>query len=246
MSQEWLEGAFDAVRGGALDDVRGILDAHPEAIHTRGPHDTTLLHAAAERGRIDVVDELLERGADLEAETAWGHTAFEWAANMNQRDTALHLRERGAGRADVWLAAALGLMQEVEGYFDGASLREGAGRSPRPGATLDGWPPDGAFRSGEAVSDALYIACRNGHLDVARFLREKGGDVQAKGYFGASPLHWAAGAGHRHVVEWLVSEGADPSLKDPEFDGTAAGWAREFGHAELGAWLDTVANGGEG
>ncbi|MEM7417650.1 MAG: ankyrin repeat domain-containing protein [Gemmatimonadota bacterium] len=246
MSEEWLEGAFDAVRRGALGEVVDILDVHPDAVRARGEHDVTLLHAAAEQGHTQVVDVLLERGADVEAESAWGHTAFEWAANMNQRGTALHLRDRGAGRADVWLAAALGLMDEVAGYFDGAGLKDGAGRFPRAGARLDGWPADAAFRTGEAVSDALYIACRNGHLEVARFLRERGGDIQAKGYFGASALHWAAGGGHRDVVEWLVVEGADLSARDPEFDSTAAGWAREFGHDELGAWLDGASDGATG
>ena len=243
MSDSWYEQASEAISSGRLDGLGTLLSEEPDGASRRAENGTTLLHVAAESGRVDAIDLLLEHGADLEAEAEWGHTAFEWAANMNQREAALHLRARGAGRANVWLSAALGLLDEVMGFFVDGTLRSGAGRAPRPGARLDGWPEDGAFRSGDALADALYIACRNGHLDVARFLREQGADVEAIGYFGARAIHWAAGQGHGDVVDWLIDEGADPTRRDPKFDGTASGWAREFGHEALATRLASAHSG---
>jgi ankyrin repeat protein len=46
-------------------------------------------------------------------------------------------------------------------------------------------------------------------------------------------LHEAGVNGHRAVCERLLVHGADPSLRDTEYDGTAADWARHGGHAEL-------------
>ena len=37
----------------------------------------------------------------------------------------------------------------------------------------------------------------------------------------------------REVTALLVAAGADLHLRDPEFDATPAGWAREGGHDEL-------------
>lgn len=227
-----------AIAAGDVAALEALLVSDPEAVERRRADGTTLLHQAAQAGQIGVIDFLLDAGLDPEIESEWGHTAFEWAANMNQREAALHLRSRGAVRADLWLAAALGLLDEVESYFEDGRLRPGSGRSPRPGARLDGWPEDGAFRSGDAVSDALYIACRNGHLEVARSLRARGADVGVVGYFGARAIHWAAGGGHGEVVDWLIAEGADPNERDPKFGGTAAGWAREFGHTALAERLE--------
>ena len=111
---------------------------------------------------------------------------------------------------------------------------------PAPGADLTGWPLDGPFLTGDVLSDAFYIACRNGHFSVAAFLLERGADVNACGYFGAPALHWAATNGHRDVVEWLLACGADRSILDPHFEASPSGWAREGGYEELAVWLEAV------
>jgi len=64
-------------------------------------------------------------------------------------------------------------------------------------------------------------------------LREHGADINAKGYFGATGLHWAAHNGHGDVVRWLLDRGADPNGRDVKFHATPAGWATENEHREL-------------
>ncbi len=82
----------------------------------------------------------------------------------------------------------------------------------------------------EAVSDALYIAARNGHAPVVAFLLDHGADINFRGYDGGTPLFWAAArwpavqerpAGGQHAtVELLLARGADPNI--PDRDGQAA------------------------
>ena len=81
------------------------------------------------------------------------------------------------------------------------------------------------------------LACRNGHTDAPRFLLDRGADVNARGFFAATALHWAAINGHAETVRFLLGEGADPALRDREFDSDALGWAREGGHEPVVALL---------
>lgn len=45
---------------------------------------------------------------------------------------------------------------------------------------------------------------------------------------GATPLHYAAEAGHRDVVRVLLDAGADLNARDARFGATPAGWAIEY------------------
>lgn len=232
------EDLFDAAREKDHSLVRRALNDDPTRVFSRGPCGVTLLHVAAENDDVELATLLLDGGAEIEAEAQWGHTALEWAANMDSPAVAELLLARGARRHGLWTGAALGMFEVVADAFDGAALRPGVGRSPRPNTVLEGWPRNGAFRTGDVVSDAFYIACRNGRTEVAEFLLDRGADIDAMGYFGGCGVHWAAMNGHRDTVEFLVSRGADLSRVDQEFGGTPAGWAAEGGHAELASWLE--------
>lgn len=54
---------------------------------------------------------------------------------------------------------------------------------------------------------------------------------------GVTALHIAAQAGNVHAVDALLAAGADPSLRDALYHGTAAGWAHQGGHADLAGRL---------
>jgi hypothetical protein len=45
--------------------------------------------------------------------------------------------------------------------------------------------------------------------------------------------HNAALNGHRAIVEFLLEQGADRSVKDTKVGSTAAGWAEHGGHSDL-------------
>lgn len=80
---------FESVRSGDRERVAEILKAHPQSVSARDRHGATPLHYAAESGRRDIVNLLLDAGADINARDRQFHaTPAGWAIEF--------LRERGA------------------------------------------------------------------------------------------------------------------------------------------------------
>ena len=96
---------FDAARLGDADKLAALLDQHPEQVPVRaGPHEWTLLHAAAFNGQLAVVDILLNRGLDVNSREKGDNTyAMHWAAAAGHVDVVRRLIGAGGdviGRGD--------------------------------------------------------------------------------------------------------------------------------------------------
>jgi ankyrin repeat protein len=86
-----------AVVRGDIGEMRALLDAAPDRVHERGPHDFALLwYAVIGGGSIAMAELLTERGADIEEQSHLGTTALHFAAMMGQREMVAFLLERGA------------------------------------------------------------------------------------------------------------------------------------------------------
>lgn len=243
------EEMLKAAERGDAARVRQLLEADSTLANAKGAYNKTPLHWAAEKNHPEVAKLLLAAGADLNAEVDWGMTPLAWAANMGSRPVAEILLGHGAGpQLNMWCAAGLGMLDVVKSFWDSPNtLKPGAGQarsrdlSPTSGKGGLGegkWgkaPPPESYA--ELVSEAFYIAARNGHVEVARFLLEKGADVNCRGFFGAPGLHWAAINGHQPMVGFLLEHGADLTLRDQQFHSTALGWALEGKQTEIAEML---------
>ena len=58
-----------------------------------------------------------------------------------------------------------------------------------------------------------------------------GVDINMRPYFdhAATALHWAVIGNQPETATWLLSHGADPTLRDTSFDATPRGWAEHRG-----------------
>ena len=72
---------------------------------------------------------------------------------------------------------------------------------------------------------------------AARILLNRGanGDVliPAGGQTPRNALHEASNRGYVRIVKLLLEKGANPSVVEPRWNGTPAGWAEHGGHSEI-------------
>lgn len=234
------EEMLKASERGDVNRVRELLASDSTLVNAKGAHNKTPLHWAVEKNNAELAEVLIAAGADLNAEVSWGMTPLAWAANMGSREAAEILLKHGARpQLNMWCAAGLGMLDVVESFWDNPNtLKPNAGqthsRDLRNGNWVKAAPPESYE---ELVSKAFYIAARNGHVNVAKFLLEKGADINCRGFFGAPGLHWAAINGHKAMVEFLIDRGVDLTLRDQQFNSTALGWAIEGKQAEIAELL---------
>lgn len=73
------------------------------------------------------------------------------------------------------------------------------------------------------LTSAISLSCPG----IALALLAAGAPVDAKGLFGARPVHWSAIMGMPAVLEHLLAAGVDIHEADSEFASTPLGWAME-------------------
>ena len=162
-------------------------DVNAAVIHP-GPKGSpeTALHWAASSDDVDVLDALLDSGADIEAPGAvfTGGTPMSDAVVFAQWRAARRLLERGA-TTTIWQAAALGLLDRVA---------ECCSLEPPPAA--------------QHITNALWHACRGGQRETAAYLLDRGADLNWIGYDGKTPLDVAHESSAGELVQWLLVRGA--------------------------------------
>ncbi len=146
-----------------------------------GKHTETPLHWAASCDDVEVIDVLLDRGADIEAPGAviGGGTPLADAVAFGQWRAARRLIERGA-QSTLWQSAALGLMNRVEEHFAGANRVS---------------PSD--------ITNAFWCACHGGQRATAEYLLARGANLHWVGYDGLTPVEAARRSGAGELVTWL-------------------------------------------
>lgn len=209
------------------------------------------LVAAASVNNAPVAELLLNCGAAIDGTGGW--SPLEEALYWNSQDVIALLLERGASVQNLRVAAGLGRVDLIEGFFNAdGSLKAEAGKINWPWGDVttisgsnhaaagkksltdrvNGWSQD---RQG-IINNAFVYACMHGHIDAARLLLSKGAEINVVpgGFdYAGTGLHYAALNGHRAMVEFLLERGADRNLRDTKVGSTAAGWAEHGGHAQL-------------
>jgi ankyrin repeat protein len=275
--------AIAAIQSGNLETFKALITQDPTLATARSScSHTTLLNCVALDGKdkpnnVEMARVLIEAGAELDEafvgcasmnnralaevlldsgaaiDGTGGWLPIEEALYWNSRDVLELLLERGAAVQNLRIAAGLGRLDLIEGYFnDDGSLKPDAGKINWPWGDLDtiarsnfdtvgrqqlanvvhGWSQD---RQG-IINNAFVYACINGHIEATRLLLEKGVEINVVpgGFdYAGTGLHYAALNGHRATVEFLLAQGADPEVKDTKVGSNAAGWAEHGGHLEI-------------
>lgn len=218
-AQSLVPAFFDAIRAGDRPQFDRMLDRHPPLVLLKNEHGQSALNLAAESDDRYMTRILLERGAKIDEKFGEsGHTSLSWALTVRSFHAADAL-VRGGVEPDLFCAAGLGDVVRIRSFFDESGrLKAGASKTGSSRYGSDGTRlPVPPATDREVISDALYLASRNGMVEAVRELLTHDPDVMFRGFLGATPLHWSYFGYEPRVAELLIAAGADPNAHDPVY-----------------------------
>jgi len=157
--------------------------------------DAKSFFGAIQSGDLAHVQSLLDSDPSLaSAKNDSGVSAVLLSIYTDRREIRDLLLSRGATLA-LHDAAAAGKFDRVKGLVE-----------PNP-ALAKSFSPDGF--------PVVALACFFGHLEIARYLSEKGADINAAATNGSgyNSMTAAVTAGHTAIVQWLLESGVDPNYR---------------------------------
>lgn len=183
------------------------------------------LHQAAQAGRMEILQMLLRRKAQVDQVDASGSTALFHAAEAQQLEMLQYLLSQGlrpeqcndSEKTALHAAAQQGTLEACRALLAAATSEVLIKSQDWEGAT------------------AVHLGIKGGHAEVCRFLMEARADPQEALDFGVTPLQLAA-EGHQEVLRLLLSDLAG--------DGEALRRALAGRQGDgRGAWLVACSNG---
>jgi uncharacterized protein len=227
----------EAVTAGSAAMVEALLKAGADAKTLTTQDGETVLMTAARAGNADVVRMLLDRGADVNAREKYkGQTALMWAAAERHPAVVKLLLDHGADwkvrsfdreTKVARLSAASSISPIARGGFTALSFaaREGDIGSAR--VMLDGGV-DINYGDVDNTS-ALVVSIMNKQYSFAKFLVDRGADVNVVGGYGRTALYaivdirnedWSALPARKtedpvptlEIVQVLLARGANVNL----------------------------------
>jgi uncharacterized protein len=219
-----------AIRERDLEQVQSLLDASPELVHAPDERTNQPIHWAVMTRQMDMIDELLARGADINARRSDGARPIQLTNGDYMyrgwrdvpKDTATtppevlaHLRARGA-YCDICTASYIGDLERVRELLD-----EDPSLANRPSDYVTYYACSGT---------PLRNAAAGGHIEVVKLLLDRGADPNLPEE-GIAPrghaLHSAVCSGHIDIVRLLLEHGAYPNVEiESSADTLSAAMAR--------------------
>ena len=231
-----------ACHTGDIERVRELLRDDPSLANRLGSHEGYYLGAgaplanAAAVGRLDIVQLLLDHGADpnlAEEQYAPKGKALYQAVYHGHYDIAKLLLERGAFPNQVVESSgdALWVSREWRPNKRMEELLLSHGARPWPEQPAEEWSTNS---HNWLRITPLHRAARDGRVGEAKELLDAGADLNARDdHLQSTPLAWAAKFGQAKMVRFLLERGAAKSLPDDPPWATPLAWASRRGHKQI-------------
>ncbi|KAH7016244.1 ankyrin repeat-containing domain protein [Microdochium trichocladiopsis] len=215
-------------------------------------HAPTALYFASFVGLFHSVQMLLDKGADIDAESGPYGNALQAASSRGHREVVQLLLDKGANinaqggyyRNALQAASFRGHREVVQllldkgadinaqgGYYSNALQAASYGGDREVVQLLLDKGADVNAQGGD-YGNALQAASHEGHREIVQLLLDNGADVNAQGGLFGNALQAASYGGDREVVQLLLDKGADVNAQGGLF-GNALQAASSWGHREI-------------
>jgi len=243
---------FSAAEQGNLDVVKGLVEGNSQLIVAADSRGYTLLHKAAYNNRLNVVEFLLSKGADINALSSSGSTPLHGAASYGHIEVVRFLLDKGAspdivnsGGYTPLLGASTSNHGEIVRLLveKGANIDAKTGNGQTP-LSLAVWNDDtgltkflldkGADANVPAVMGVSlpYFAMAFRSREIGLLFADKVADFAEKDSLGLTMLHFMAARGFEDLVETFISKGVAPDVQD-RFGKTPLAYASAWGHQQV-------------
>ncbi|KAL0969348.1 hypothetical protein UPYG_G00225920 [Umbra pygmaea] len=195
MTMSAIQTLFAYVEEDNVPAIKAHLDKFKD-VDSRSENGLTALMVAAEQGSLEMVQELITRGANVNMDDVDCWTALIAAAKEGHVDVVKELlannanlehRDMGGWSALMWAS--------YKGRGDVAKLLLEKGANPNITGQYSVYP--------------IIWAAGRGHADIVHLLIQHGAKVNCSDKYGTTPLIWAARKDHYDSVVHLLVNGAD-------------------------------------
>jgi ankyrin repeat protein len=202
-----LDDIHDRSQWGKIEDMKRILDKDPSQVNKKNDRGETPLHKAVGTGKIEAMELLIERGADI-------------STVDNSGETCLH-KTRDPETIEYLIAKKPELM----------TVKNDFGRTPLIAIVMTGYGK-GTVAKGikladlfftkmaetenitELATDTLFVAANSNNLEMAKYFIGKGADVNYSNKYGKSVIYKFEYRGNVEAVKYLIEKGANVNVKD--------------------------------
>jgi len=224
-----------------------------KSINFRTPQHSSLLLLAASQGLLQICQQLLGLGLEVNLQNLSGDTALSWAAHIGDFEicklllehhahpnfqgqckyTALHFAVSYSFTTICELLLQHGADPNIYNQDSDTALHIAAKKNNLEACEL-------LIQYGANIDDidingktALIIACEHNHLGISKFLLGKGANFNTPTKDqGSTALHFAAVKGHEEIGTLLLECGVDPNIRN-QVGGTALMAAAQFNHVGM-------------
>ncbi|XP_016424292.1 kinase D-interacting substrate of 220 kDa-like isoform X1 [Sinocyclocheilus rhinocerous] len=195
MSSLTIQSLFSYVEEENLSAIKAHLDKYRE-VDTRNENCQTALMLASEQGSLEIVQELIRRGANVNLDDIDCWTALISAAKEGHTEVVKELLENNANveHRDMGGWSAL-MWASYKGRVEVARLLLEKGANPNITGQYSVYP--------------IIWAAGRGHAEIVQLLLQHGAKVNCSDKYGTTPLIWAARKGHYDCVMHLLENGAN-------------------------------------
>jgi ankyrin repeat protein len=186
-----------------------LLHKNGAVMDVEGESRKISLHMASLHGSVDILQWLLNHGADVNAWQADDCTPLHLAAFYSRPESVQMLLEHNT---DVNLQNDDDTTPLCEALYNYCSSRDGQGHIVNIVQQLLEHGADTNIPDPKYISTLLYLASSEGWLEIARLLLSHRAIVDERGKDGRTPFQGASKNGHQELAEPLLEHGAAPQL----------------------------------